>query len=247
MDNTIPGEKLRAIGQNFLWVNEKIAQAASSVGRKPEEVQLVVVSKMHSPESIQAAIQGGARKFGENYAEEAVIKINLVPHVSGLEWHMIGHVQSRKARLVADYFDMVQSIDSLKIAERIDIDCKGANRHLPVLLEFNLSGEESKYGWNVQNEGHWNEVLPEIRWIVALANLQVKGLMTMPPLFDTPEMSRPYFRQLVKLRNLLRIEVPGTGWEELSMGTSSDYEVAVQEGATIVRVGQAILGPRPAR
>lgn len=247
MDSTIQAKQLQAIGHNLLCVNEKIAQAARSVGRKPEDVQLVVVSKMHTPESIQAAIQGGGRKFGENYAEEAVHKINQVPRVPGLEWHMIGHVQSRKARLVADQFDMVQSVDSLKIAERLNTACEGRGHHLPVLLEINLSGEESKYGWTTQNQDRWNELLPEIDRVVALANLQVKGLMTMPPLFDDPEMTRPFFGLLVKFRDFLRIKIPGPDWNELSMGTSNDYEVAVQEGATIVRVGQAILGPRPAR
>jgi len=247
MESAVQAEKLQAIGHNLLCVNEKIAQAARCVGRKPVEVQLVVVSKLHSLESIRAAILGGARKFGENYAEEAILKIDQVPHEHGLEWHMIGHIQSRKAHLVADHFDMVQSVDSLKIAERINSACEGCSRHLPVLLEFNLGGEESKYGWNAQNEDRWSELLPDIGQVLALANLQVKGLMTMPPLFDNPEMTRPFFRQLVKLRDFLRISISGADWKELSMGTSSDYGVAVQEGATIVRVGQAILGPRPTR
>lgn len=247
MDSIVQAENLQVIGHNLMCVNEKIAQAARSVSRQPEDVQLVVVSKLHTPESIQAAILGGARKFGENYAEEAIPKINQVPREHGLEWHMIGHIQSRKAHLVADHFDMVQSVDSFKIAERLNSACEGCSRHLPVLLEFNLSGEESKSGWSAQNEDRWNDLLPEINQVVALMNLQVKGLMAMPPLFDNPEMTRPFFRQLLKLRDFLRIRISGTDWKELSMGTSSDYGVAVQEGATIVRVGQAILGPRPVR
>ncbi len=245
MEGIMPAERLQAIDHNLLYVNEKIAQSAKSVGRKPEEVQLVVVSKLHTLESIQAAIQAGARKFGENYAEEAIPKINQVAPEQGLEWHMIGHIQSRKAHLVADYFDLVQSIDSLKIAKRINLACQESGRHLPVLLEFNLSGEESKYGWNAQSVNRWSELLPDISQVLALSNLQVKGLMTMPPPFDNSELTRPFFRQLVKLRDFLRMKISGTDWKELSMGTSSDYDVAVQEGATIVRIGETILGPRP--
>jgi pyridoxal phosphate enzyme (YggS family) len=245
MDAMIQAEKLQAIVQNLLCVNEKILKAAHSVDRKPEDVQLVVVSKMHSLESIQAAIQAGARKFGENYAEEAIVKIEQIPHRAGLEWHMIGHIQSRKARLVSDHFDMVHSIDSLRIAERLNVFREGNIHPLPVLLEMNLSGEESKYGWSAQDEGRWEELLPEIVKVVALPNLKVMGLMTMPPLFDNPELTRPFFKLIVKFRDFLRTKMPGLDWEELSMGTSNDYEIAIQEGATILRIGQAILGPRP--
>jgi len=246
MDTVLQEDQVRAIGQNIVQVSDRIAQAARSVGRSPENVQLVVVSKLHSPELIKAAIRGGVRKFGENYIEEAAVKINMLPRPADLEWHMIGHIQSRKARLVADHFDVVQSVDSLKIAGRLSVACEG--RHpLPVLLEINLSGEESKNGWPAQNEDHWEELLPDIAQIIALPNLQIKGLMTMPPLFGNPEMARPFFNQLVKFRDFLRNKIKGLEWNELSMGTSNDYWVAVQAGATLVRVGQAILGPRPTR
>jgi len=249
MDTSHPTEKLEGIARNLSRVTEKIALAAHSVGRAPDEVQLVVVSKLHSIESIRAAIQGGARKFGENYAEEGAAKIKEISSQGRLEWHMIGHIQSRKAHLVAYNFDLVHSVDSLKIAERLNAAREGNNRPLPVLLEINLSGEESKSGWQAQNDSEWEGLLPEIVQVIAQANLQVIGLMTMPPLSDNPEMARPYFRQLVRCRDFLcaRLRLPGTALKELSMGTSHDYEVAVQEGATILRVGQAILGPRPAR
>jgi PLP dependent protein len=239
--------QLNAIGRNLLCVNEKIARSARSVGREPESVQLVVVSKLHSTAAIMAAIQAGARKFGENYAEEAVAKINEVAAIGGIEWHMIGHIQSRKAGLVAEHFDMVQSVDSLKIAQRLNTAREGAAQQLPVLIEVNLSGEESKHGWIADDENKWCDLLPELLQVTTLSHLQVKGLMSMPPLFDDPEQTRPYFKRLIRLRNFLRSRIPGSEWTELSMGTSSDFEVAVQEGATIVRIGQAILGLRPAR
>ena len=158
-----------------------------------------------------------------------------------------GLVESVKHALIADseYFDYLHSLDSLNLARRLDGFCAKFNRILPVLLEFNVSGEESKSGWPAWDEAHWVGLLDEIQEILQLPHLQVGGLMAMPPYFEVAERSRPYFKRLRKLQEYLVRNLPQVGWQELSMGMSGDFEIAVQEGATWVRVGQAILGARP--
>jgi pyridoxal phosphate enzyme (YggS family) len=184
------------------------------------------------------------RILGENYPEEGVMKIQSLSAQSGVEWHMIGHVQSRKARLVADHFALLHSLDSLKLAQRLDRFAEEANRTLPVLLEFNVGGEESKSGWNASNESTWETFLPEIQSLLDLPHLRVHGLMTMPPLETDPEDARRFFQRLRLIRDHLARQFPQADWHELSMGTSADYAVAVEEGATLVRVGTAIVGVR---
>jgi len=237
-------DKIRA---NLEQVYERILRAASGAGRNPEEIRLVVVTKTHPVESIRAAVQAGARILGENYAEEAVQKMKNLESAQPVEWHMIGHVQSRKARLVCEHFDLVHSLDSLRLAGRYELFAAEAGRVLPVLLEFNVGGEESKSGWDASEPDRWEDLLPEISQIASMPHLEVRGLMTMPPLFSGGELTRPYFRKLFQLRQFLAGQFPEKRWDELSMGTSADYEAAIQEGATLVRVGQAILGPRPPR
>jgi pyridoxal phosphate enzyme (YggS family) len=159
---------------------------------------------------------------------------------------MIGHVQSRKARLVAEHFALLHSLDSLKLAQRLDRFAAEHNRVLPVLLEFNVGGEQSKSGWNASDDSAWDLLPSEIKPVLDLTNLRVRGLMTMPPLETDPENSRRYFQSLRRLRDHLAAAFPQAAWHELSMGTSADYVVAVEEGATLVRVGTAIVGTRPA-
>jgi pyridoxal phosphate enzyme (YggS family) len=223
---------------------EKIAAAARADGRDPESVRLVVVTKAQPLEVVQAAVEAGAHLLGENYPDESVSKISSFGPESGVEWHMIGHVQSRKARLVIEHFDLLQSLDSLKLAKRLDWMAKETGRILPVMLEFNVGGEESKYGWPAEKEKDWPAFYPDIEAILGLENLQIRGLMTMPPLETNPEDARIYFRTLRLLRDHLAARYPQADWHELSMGTSADYEVAVREGATLVRIGTAIVGPR---
>ncbi len=233
-----------SIRENYLHTLEKINNAALKSGRTPGDIRLVVVTKTQPVEIVQAAIEAGVRIFGENYPEEGVMKIQSVAEQSGVEWHMIGHVQSRKARLVADHFALLHSLDSLKLAQRLDRFAAEGNRLLPVLLEFNVGGEESKSGWSAADEMHWNALMPDIESIVELPNLSVHGLMTMPPLGIDAEESRRFFLRLRLLRDHLAARFPQAQWRELSMGTSADYEVAVEEGATLVRVGTAIVGAR---
>jgi hypothetical protein len=172
------------------------------------------------------------------------MKIQSLHEFSAVEWHMIGHVQSRKAQLVAENFNLLHSLDSLKLAKRLDRFCGEAGRRLPVLLEFNVGGEDSKSGWLAGDETLWSALLDEVAVVAALPNLQVRGLMTMSPLGGTAEFSRPFFQQLKRLQEFLASQFPQVIFSELSMGTSGDYQVAVQEGATLVRIGTAIVGAR---
>ncbi len=236
-----------SIRENYQQVLDQIARSARRAGRNPAEVRLVVVTKTQPLEIIQAAIEAGIRTFGENYPEEGVMKIQSLPAQSGVEWHMIGHVQSRKARLVADHFALLHSLDSLKLAQRLDRFAAEGNRILPVLLELNVGGEESKSGWDASDESRWDALFPELSSILDLPNLRVNGLMTMPPLGTDPEESRRFFQRLRLLRDHLASQFPQAQWRELSMGTSMDYTVAVEEGATLVRVGTAIVGARTYR
>ena len=237
-------ELVSSIRENYQSALDQIASAARKSGRDPGDIRLVVVTKSQPLEIVQAAVEAGARVLGENYPEEAVTKIENLAAQSGVEWHMIGHVQSRKARLVTDHFALLHSLDSLKLAQRLDRFAAERNHVLPVLLEFNVGGEASKSGWDASQAARWNAFLPEISTILDLPHLQVRGLMTMPPLESEVEDSRRFFTSLRTLRDHLASQFPQADWRELSMGTSADYPVAVEEGATLVRVGTAIVGAR---
>lgn len=231
--------------ENYQKVCERIAMAARSAGRDPGEVRLVVVTKGHGLDVVREVVAAGASRLGENYLEEAEPKIHALSSESGVEWHMIGHVQSRKAQAVSELFACVHSLDRLKIARRFSRYAGQAGRSLPVLLECNVSGEESKYGFSAWQEEQWDRLLNDFGKVLALPNLEVRGLMTMAPFLPDAEDARPYFRRLRRLQAFLQEHLPQSGWSELSMGMSADYEVAIQEGATLVRIGTAILGPRP--
>lgn len=237
-------ELVESIRVRYLATLDKIAAAAKKAAVDPGSVKLVVVTKSQSVDVTRAAIEAGADILGENYPEEGVMKLQALREFSAVEWHMIGHVQSRKAQLLAVNFNFLHSLDSLKLAKRLDRYCGEAGRSLPVLLEFNVGGEESKGGWPARDEACWTELLAELAEILALPNLKVRGLMTMPPLGETAEFSRPFFRKLKRLQEYLSAQFPQVDLSELSMGTSFDYEVAVEEGATFVRVGTAIVGAR---
>lgn len=233
------------IQANYRQVSDTIATVAQRAGRVPDQIKLVVVTKGHPLETLRQAWAAGIRVFGENYVEEGLEK-QLALEQGGIEWHMIGHLQSRKARLVSGHFDMLHSLDSVKLANRLDRFCAEFERRLPVLLECNVSGEASKFGMPAWEEESWSGLAPLVSSILALSHLQLCGLMTMAPFSSDPEAARPYFRRLRRLRDFLASCFPGAFLPHLSMGMSGDYQVAVQEGATIVRIGTAILGPRPA-
>ncbi|MEJ5201094.1 MAG: YggS family pyridoxal phosphate-dependent enzyme [Anaerolineales bacterium] len=225
---------------------ENVSRIATRCGRNPQEITIVIVTKAQPIEVVQAAIGAGATCLGENYPEEAQEKIRAIK-ADNVEWHMIGHLQSRKSKIVVELFDMLHSLDSVHLAQKLSLLCQQVNRVLPVLLQFNVSGEESKYGWHAWDESGWDTLLPELERIIALPGLQIKGLMTMPPLFENPEQVRPYFSRLRVLRDYLSRHFPNVIWNDLSMGTSVDYPIAIQEGATYIRIGEAILGPRPTK
>jgi pyridoxal phosphate enzyme (YggS family) len=236
---------VNTIQNNIQSVCSQIEKAAQSAGRDPHRVNLVIVTKSQPVAVVQAAIEAGASILGENYPEETVLKINALGGKGTVAWHMIGHLQSRKVGLVVEYFDALHSLDSLRLAQKLDRQLSGQNKILPVLIEFNISGEESKHGLAAWDETSWDGLTPEIESILALENLRVSGSMTMPPLAEDPEQSRPYFVRLRRLSEHLARRFGIQYFSDLSMGTSIDFIPAVQEGATYVRIGQAILGPRP--
>ncbi|MFC1997253.1 YggS family pyridoxal phosphate-dependent enzyme [Chloroflexota bacterium] len=233
----------QTIQTNYQRVLEDIENSAISVGRKADSVKLVVVTKGHSIEIAQTVTAVGGTSLGENYVDDAVPKIEALEG-KNIEWHMIGHVQSRKARLVSEHFAWVHSVDRLKLARRLNNFSGDKGRMIPVLLECNVSGEASKFGWSTWDEEHWPNFASEIAALIELPNLDVRGLMTMPPYDPDPEKSRPYFIKLRRLRDYLSDQFPKENLSELSMGMSNDYQVAIQEGATIIRVGTAIVGQR---
>lgn len=236
----------RLIKQNYLNIQGQISAIADAVGRDPDAIRLVVVTKGHPVGSVQQVVDAGAELLGENYVEEAIEKMDAIVSSKRIEWHMIGHIQSRKARLVSEHFDTIHSLDSLKLARRLDHFARQQNRIIPVLLECNVSGETSKYGWPAWIDGQFDEFVPVVDELIRFPNLEIHGLMTMPPFSDHPETSRPYFQRLCSLQQYLKEKFTGVSWDDLSMGMSQDYLVAIEEGATILRIGTAIMGPRPA-
>jgi PLP dependent protein len=238
---TITAEQIH---DNYEKVQERINKAAAASGRDANDIHLVVVTKKQPVSVIRAAIDVGIWSFGENYPEEALPKIDAIGPVAELEWHMIGHLQSRKARLVCDHFQRLHSLDSLHLATKLNTLLAEEKKALPVFLEFNVGGEESKSGWPAWDETQWKMLVPELKQLMELPQLHLEGLMTMPPLSDDTALTRSYFQKLKRLSLFLAEQLLGTHWLELSMGTSADFDVAIEEGATYIRIGQAILGPR---
>lgn len=231
-----------SLAENVAAILRRIAEAAERAGRDPASVMLVAITKTHPPETIRAAAECGLSDFGENRLEEALPKMAQLPNV---RWHMVGHVQSRKAKEVARAgFALVHSVDSLKLAERLSRFAQEAGRVQDVLLECNVSGEASKSGFGAQHPAAWPALLDEFGKIAALPGLRVRGLMTMAPLGTDHETARPFFRRLRELRDAACERWPQTDWAALSMGMTDDFEGAIAEGATLVRIGRAIFGER---
>src|SRR5882672_4996179 len=223
-------------------IHERIAETALRVNRRPNDVTLVAVSKTHTAEIIQQAIAAGVTDLGENRVQEADAKIPAVGRRAA-RWHLIGHLQSNKARRAVELFDVIHSLDSVKLARRLDRVCQEINREvLPVLIQVDLGKETTKTG------AADSEVPKIIEAVAQLPTLRLIGLMTLPPYFDDPENGRPFFRRLRELRDELRAQGAfGDQRGELSMGMTNDYQVAIEEGATIVRIGTAIFGTRTAK
>jgi pyridoxal phosphate enzyme (YggS family) len=234
---------LSALPERIHSIRARIRAAAERVHRNPSEIRLIVVSKGQPVAAIQKAFSEGLFEFGENYLEEALPKIHLLP--SAVTWHMIGHVQGRKAKSITENFPCVHSVDSMALARRLSRFAAEDGRTIRILLECNLSGEATKSGWPASDPSAWESLWPVWREIFPLPGLSLAGLMTMAPYSDDPETSRPIFRSLKQMQAAAREHVPGPDWSELSMGMSDDFEQAVEEGATMVRIGRAVFGARP--
>jgi pyridoxal phosphate enzyme (YggS family) len=224
--------------QQLEQIKERIRLAAESCSRDPDTIRLVAVSKTVPVERVKEAIEAGATILGENYVQEAQEKFEALIHYP-VSWHFIGHLQSNKAKYAVRLFDLIHSVDSLKLARALDKAAKNTDKIQAILVQVNISGEETKSGISAA------EVPELLAQISRLENLSVKGLMTMPPYFYQPEKVRPFFAALRELRDQLwEKPLPNVAMHELSMGMSGDFEVAIEEGATLVRIGTAIFGER---
>ena len=226
---------MTSIAENLERVREQIAGAAAKVGRAADEIELVAIAKTHPAEKVREAIDAGQTLFGESRVQEARAKIPELP--SNLRWHFVGHLQKNKIRHALPLFEMIHSVDSLGLAQDINRIAEEQGMHPRVLLEVNVGGEGSKFGFKSET------LRAEMESLLALPRLSILGLMTIPPLAEEPEASRKYFVQLRKLRDRLQTEFH-VDLAQLSMGMTEDFAVAVEEGATLVRVGTAVFGER---
>ena len=227
-----------SLKQRLKNVNDRINNAAYACGRDPETIRLVTVSKTIPADRVREAINAGADILGENYIQEAREKINELSAHPVL-WHFIGHLQTNKAKYAVRLFDLIHTVDSLKLARELNKQAKKINKIQQILIQINISRESSKSGVYDQ------DLLSLINDISCLQNLSVRGLMTVPPFFNSPETVRPYFAALRVLRDQIKNKaIQNVSMEELSMGMTGDFEVAIEEGATLVRIGTAIFGKR---
>lgn len=225
-----------SIAENLARIKERMAEAAARAGRQPKAVKLLAVSKTKPAQAVIDALAAGQVLFGENYIQESQSKI---PEVGpGPVWHFIGHLQSNKAKVAAQLFDVIQTVDRPKLARALDRHAADLGKTMEVLLQVNVGGEVQKFGCTPAEA----EALAEE--VAAMDNLRLTGLMTMPPFFDDPDRARPFFAELRELAGKLAGDLPAGCMDELSMGMSGDFEAAIEEGATIVRVGTSVFGAR---
>ena len=224
------------IRENVQKIKERIERACERVGRDPRKVLILAASKTRTPEEIREVFEAGIKLFGENRVQEARNKIPLLFDLP-IEWHMIGHLQKNKVKYAVNLFDVVESLDSKELADELEKRLSGIEKKMRVFIEVKLSPEETKHGCSPK------EVLELVRYVLNLEHLKLEGLMTVPPYFEDPELVRPYFRKLREIKDEFEDSL-GINFPHLSMGMSHDFEVAVEEGATIVRIGTAIFGPR---
>lgn len=225
-----------SLNENLVAIQQRIAESCRRCGRAAEGVTLLAVTKSQPPDVIEAAARLGQAVFGENKIQEAKAKIPLCP--SRLRWHFIGHLQSNKCRDAVNLFEIIQSVDSLSLAQELNHRCDQISKNMPVLLEVNVAGEASKFGYSQ------DRLLAELKQINSLSRIEVHGLMTVPPWSPNPEQSRPHFRRARELKAQCE-QILGAPLPQLSMGMSGDFEIAIEEGATIIRVGTALFGNRP--
>jgi len=230
-----------SVADNIACVREQMAAAARRAGRSPDSVTLMAVSKTFPAECIQEAYAAGARVFGENRVQEFAGKFSTVRDLPAARFHLVGHLQSNKAAKAAELFHAMDSVDSLKLAERLNVAAAALGKKLAILLEVNVGGESAKSGMSPDSP----EIVAILEAAPRLINLEFRGLMTVPPFTEDPEGARPYFRRLTELRNRLADhKLAGVSLAEFSMGMSHDFAVAIEEGSTCVRLGTAIFGAR---
>ncbi|MBF0210777.1 MAG: YggS family pyridoxal phosphate-dependent enzyme [Desulfamplus sp.] len=236
---------MQSIKDRLATIKTQIAYAAKSCGREPEEITLVAVSKKKDVDTVLDAINSGVKILGENYIQEATDKIDAIGQEIDLnidldiQWHFIGHLQSNKAKVAVEYFDLIHTVDSLKLAKEIDRQAKKIGKIQDILIQVNISQEETKSGAAA------DDAISLAQSISSLKSLSLKGLMGMPPFFDEPERARPYFRELAKIRDRIEnMHITSISMEHLSMGMSGDFQVAIEEGSTMVRIGTSIFGTR---
>jgi pyridoxal phosphate enzyme (YggS family) len=233
--------KLMSIADNIAAIRDRIHTAARRAHRNPQEIALMAVTKTHPPGKIREAYNAGIRIFGENRVQEFASKAGELSGLAGAEWHMIGHLQSNKAAKGVELFAAVDSVDSLRLAEKLNSAASAQNKRIPVLIEINVGGEDAKTGVAPDSRELEQLLLAADR----LSALAFRGLMTVPPYTEDPEGARPYFRELRGIREAIaRRQLPAVSMNVLSMGMSHDFEVAIEEGSTCVRVGSAIFGQR---
>jgi len=230
--------EIRMIKENLNRIEHTMHQAAACCGRDPQSIKLLAVSKKISEKKIKMAIEAGVTMLGENYVQEAKSKIEALSSYT-VEWHFIGHLQTNKAGQAVTLFELIHTVDSLKLALALDKHANKMKKRQQILIQVNISGEQTKSGINPK------ETLNLIMQVAHLENISVKGLMTMPPFSDDPEHSRPYFKTLSDLSHRIKQEaLHHVEMRELSMGMTGDYSVAIEEGATLVRIGTALFGKR---
>lgn len=226
------------ISENLDFIKQQIKSAAESCGRNTGQITLIAVSKRKSVENIQECIDAGGNHFGENYIQEAVQKIDEIG-IDKACWHFIGHLQSNKAKVAVKYFEYIHTVDTLKLAREIDKQASKIDKIQKVLLQVNISQEQTKSGSSI------DEIIKLVKQLPDFRHIRIKGLMCMPPFFDDPELARPYFKKLVQIRSEIeKLNLPDISMAHLSMGMSNDFKVAIEEGSTMVRVGTSIFGRR---
>jgi len=219
-------------------VKQAIKAAAESCGRSPDSIRLVAVSKTMPADKVKEAIDAGAAIIGENYIQESREKFQALSQYN-ISWHFIGHLQTNKAKYAVRLFDLIHTVDTLKLARGLNKEAKKHDKVQQILIQVNISEELSKSGTGIDN------VLGLTREISMLENLSLKGLMTIPPFFNSPEKARPFFKKLMEIKNIIKkASIPNISMDELSMGMTGDFKVAIEEGATLVRIGTAIFGQR---
>ena len=224
-----------SLAENLVAIQQRIRAACDRSDREPNSITLLAVTKSQPPEVVKAAEELGLNFFGENKIQEAKAKIPLCPGKT--RWHFIGHLQSNKCRDAVDLFEMIESVDSLPLAQEINKRCEQVAKRMPVLLEVNVAGEASKFGYKPE------KLLAELKEMNSLQRLQINGLMTVPPYASETEKARPHFRRLRELKMECE-RILGAPLPHLSMGMSGDFETAIEEGATIIRIGTVLFGPR---